>query len=347
MRYRIFGEKTGLRVSELVLGTAMFGTAWGYGSEPDEARSIMSRYMEEGGNFLDTAESYQFGQSEKILGECLETDRDAVVIASKYSIGSSESLALAMVGNSRKAMVQAVEGSLKRLKTDRIDIYCVHLSDGVTPMEEIARGFDDLVRSGKILYGALSNFPAWRVATGAVTADLRGWAPIAGIQVEYSLLQRTAEIELLPMAEALGMGVMGWSPMAGGLLTGKYRTGGASRATRMKYGLVHEGEERNDAILDVLVAVAKEIGVTPGQVALAWVNSRGIFPVIGSRTVEQMEENLSAVNVKLSEIQNRRLEAATAFHTIHPHDGLASAGNRASISGGLWDHIDQPKRTVA
>ena len=347
MRYRIFGEKTGLRVSEMVLGTAMFGTAWGYGMETGEAWRILDRYVESGGNFIDTAESYQFGESETAIGEFLGADRDAIVLASKYSIGSSASLALAAVGNSRKAMVQAVEASLKRLKTDRIDVYFAHLSDGATPMDEIARGFDDLIRSGKILYGGLSNFPAWRVAVGAVTADLRGWAPISAVQLEYSLLQRTTEIEMLPMAEGLGLGVMGWSPMAGGLLTGKYREGESGRATEQKESVLHEGDARTDAILDVLYEISQELEVQPGQVALAWVSAKGVFPIIGSRTVAQIEENLSAATIRLSPDQTQRLDAVSAVTLAHPHDLINSPANQASITGGLHDEIDPPARTVA
>lgn len=229
MRYKIFGEKTGLKVSELALGTGMFGTGWGYGAQPDEVQQMLERYMDAGGNFIDTSESYQFGESEELIGKFIAKDRDSVVLATKYSLGSSASHSLTRVGNSRKSMVQAVEASLKRLGTDRIDLYFAHMEDRVTPVEEIVRGFDDLVRAGKIIYGGLSNFPAWRTATAATLADLRGWSPVSAIQVEYSLLERTTESEVLPMAEGLGIGVMGWSPMAGGLLTGKYRNGETGR----------------------------------------------------------------------------------------------------------------------
>ncbi len=200
MRYRIFGQRTGLKVSELALGTGMFGTAFGYGAGPDEVRDILRGYAEAGGNFIDTADNYQLGQSETLIGEFGAPHRDDFIIASKYSRGAVAAPSLAVLGNNRKAMVQSVEASLKRLKTDRIDLYFVHMDDGVTPVDELARGLDDLVRAGKIVYGGLSNFPAWRVATAARTADLRGWAPIAAIQLEYSLIQRTTERELLPMA---------------------------------------------------------------------------------------------------------------------------------------------------
>lgn len=204
MRYRIFGERTGLKVSEIVLGAGMFGTAFGYGAPQDEVRRLLQGYVEAGGNFIDTADNYQLGESERLIGEFIAQRRDDFVIASKFSRGATRAPALAALGNNRKAMVQSVEDSLKRLKTDRIDVYFVHMDDGVTPVDEIARGLDDLVRAGKIIYGGLSNFPAWRVATAANTADLRGWAPIAAIQIEYNLLERTPERELLPMADGFG-----------------------------------------------------------------------------------------------------------------------------------------------
>ena len=221
MRYKIFGERTGLKVSELALGTGMFGQTWGYGATPEEAKRIIEGFADAGGNFIDVADNYQHGVSETTIGEVIASNRDDFVIASKFTRGASGNPAVARLGNNRKNMVQSVEASLKRLKTDRIDLYFAHMDDFVTPMEEIARGLDDLVRAGKVVYGGLSNFPAWRVATAANSADLRGWTPITAIQIEYSLLQRTPERELLPMAEGFGLGVMGWSPMAAGILTGK------------------------------------------------------------------------------------------------------------------------------
>lgn len=220
MRYKTFGRRTGLRVSELALGTGNFGTGWGYGAEREEAQAVFEAYVAAGGNFIDTAHSYQLGQSEKLVGQFIAADRDHFVVATKYTLGSGGADGLSRTGNSRKNLVRSVEESLKRLNTDRIDLYWAHMADGMTPMEEILRGFDDLVRAGKILYAGLSNFPAWRVARADLLADLRGWAPVAGIQIEYSLAERTADRELLPMAEALGLGVALWSPLGGGVLTG-------------------------------------------------------------------------------------------------------------------------------
>jgi aryl-alcohol dehydrogenase-like predicted oxidoreductase len=200
MRYKLFGRGTGLRVSELALGCGTFGTRWGYGSEPEEARRVFDGYVEAGGNFLDTADSYQVGQSEELVGQFIAGRRDDFVLATKFTLGIRPDSSLLAVGNSRKNMVRSVEASLKRLNTDRVDLYWVHMPDAVTSSEEIVRGLDDLVRSGKVLYVGLSDFPAWRVARAATIAELRGWAPIVGLQIEYSLVERTPDRELLPMA---------------------------------------------------------------------------------------------------------------------------------------------------
>jgi len=183
MKYKIFGRRTGLRVSELALGAGNFGTRWGHGAERAEAKKVFDAYVEAGGNFIDTADSYQFGESEELVGDFIAADRDYFVLATKYTLGTTATDGISRTGNSRKNMVRSVEGSLKRLKTDRIDLYWAHFADGVTPMEEIVRAFDDLVRSGKILYAGLSNFPAWRISRADLLAELRGWAPIAGIQI--------------------------------------------------------------------------------------------------------------------------------------------------------------------
>src|SRR5918995_6625904 len=184
MRYKIFGRRAGLRVSEVALGAANFGTRWGHGAERDGAKKVFDAYVEAGGNFIDTADTYQFGESEELVGEFIAADRDYFVLATKYTLGTTATDGISRTGNSRKNMIRSVEGSLRRLKTDRIDLYWAHFADGVTPMEEIVRGFDDLVRAGKILYAGLSNFPAWRISRAATIAELRSFTPIAGLQVE-------------------------------------------------------------------------------------------------------------------------------------------------------------------
>lgn len=343
MNYRLFGTKTGLWVSELALGTAMFGTASGYGAEPAEARRIWDGYVAAGGNFIDTSDAYQAGEAERLIGQFLAGNRGDFVLASKYTRGPAAAPALAQVGNHRKAMKQAVEASLQRLNTDYLDLYLAHLPDGVTPVEEIARGFEDLVRAGKILYGGLSNFPAWRVATAATLAELRGWAPLVGIQVEYSLVARTAERELLPMAEGLGLGVMGYSPLGGGLLTGKYRQGETGRVTLM--GGSSAPAAHTDPVLDALLAVAQELGATPGQVATAWAKVQGVVPIIGARTYPQLAEQLGAANLLLSAEQVQRLGAVSAVPLGYPHELLAA--QRGTLTGNRATQVAWPPRTVA
>lgn len=344
MNYQLFGSKTGLWVSELALGTSMFGTATGYGAEPAEARRIWEGYVAAGGNFIDTSDAYQRGESETLLGKFMGADRGDFVLASKYTRSTNPTAAIGQLGNHRKAMRQAVEASLKRLRTDYLDLYLVHLPDDVTPIAEIARGFEDLVQAGKILYGGFSNFPAWRVATAVTLAELRGWAPLVGIQVEYNLLQREAERELLPMAAALGLGVLGYSPLAGGALTGKYRQGATGRGT-VWAGSVRAAQV--DPILDVVIAVAQEIEVTPGQVATAWAKAQGVLPLIGARTRAQLDEQLVAARVVLSLEQQQRLNDASAIALGYPHDVLMDAARRAMLSGNRADQLTGPMWPVA
>jgi aryl-alcohol dehydrogenase-like predicted oxidoreductase len=285
MRYRIFGEHSGLRVSELVLGAGMFGTRWGHGAQPDESRQIIEAYAEAGGNFIDTANGYQFGESEEILGDVLQGRRDDFVLATKYTAGE------------------------------------------VTPTEEIVRGFDDLVRAGKILYAGLSDFPAWRVARAATIAELRGAVRIAGLQIEYSLVERTAEHELLPAGQALGLGTVAWSPLGGGLLTGKYRKEGETGRREGMGGRVFQQENspQRTAIVDAVLAVAKERGVTPGEVAIAWVAAKGAIPIIGPRTLGQLTENLAAAELSLSSDEVAKLDAVSAISPIFPYTVIEGA----------------------
>src|SRR5262245_16936576 len=340
MRYRLFGRGTGLRVSELALGCGAFGTRWGYGAEPEEARRIFDRYAETGGNFIDTADTYQAGQSEELLGAFLAGQRDQFVVASKFTLGVRPDAGLLAVGNNRLAMVRSAEASLKRLNTDRIDLYWVHMPDGVTAMEEIVRGLDDLVRAGKIVYAGLSDFPAWRVARAATVAELRGWAPIAALQIEYSLVERTPERELLPMAAGFGLGTVGWSPLGGGLLTGKYRRGETGRAQGLGRVIHGETDARKTAVVDAVLAIADEAGASPGQVAIAWVLEKGVLPIIGPRTPAQLADNLGALQLVLTPDQIARLDAASAAPLGFPHELLADPGTRARLAGGQSDSVE-------
>ncbi len=350
MRYTVFGRHTGLRVSELALGTGNFGTGWGHGAERDEARQIFDGYVEAGGNFLDTANGYQAGQSEVLLGEFIAAERDHFVVATKYTMGTTPAAGISHTGNNRKNMIRSVEESLKRLGSEHIDLFWAHISDGLTPMEEILRGFDDLVRAGKILYGGLSNFPAWRIARADTLAELRGQARIAGIQVEYSLAERSADRELLPMAEALGLGITAWSPLGGGFLTGKYRTAGDDNRAAKLGMLVHaETSARETAILDTLLAIAQEQGATPTHIAIAWLrykaarSSTGLIPILGSRTREQLDGTLGALQVALADEQAMRLDAASAIALGVPHVQVAETFER--LNGGR--ELDVPKVPVA
>ncbi len=338
MRYRILG-RSGLRVSTFALGTGNFGKGWGYGTEAAEARKIFDSYRSAGGNFIDTADQYQFGQAETMLADFIGKERDDIVLATKYSLGATHGAGLQHTGNSRKAMVQSVEASLKRLKTDRIDLLWVHMPDGVTPIEEIARGLDDLSRAGKILYGGLSDFPAWRCATAVTLAELRGWAPVIAVQMEYSLVERTAERELLPMTAAFGLAPVIWSPLGGGLLTGKYRKGEQGRAQGLGAVIQHEDDERRAATLDAVEAIAGELGVSPGQVAIAWVLSRGVLPILGPRTPEQFADNLAAADVHLSAAQLLRLDEVSATPLGFPHEVVAKTA--AVLAGSKPELIDR------
>ena len=308
MKYIPFG-KTGLRVSQVALGTGNFGTGWGYGADPDTAASIFNAYDEAGGNFIDTADVYQFGQSEELLGKLLQGRRENFVLATKFTSGSVPNANRLVTGNSRKAMIASVEASLKRLKTDRIDIYWAHHPDEITPTEEIIRGFEDLARTGKILYAGLSNFSAWRLSRAVTMAELLHTVPIAAAQFEHSLVRREPETDLLPASLALGLGVTTWSPLGGGMLTGKYRQGAKGRAEGFG-GRVFQAEnsqQRSD-ILDTVIAIADELNISPSQVAIAWAGSHDTMPIIGPRSLAQLTDNLSALLVNLSSEQLDRLD---------------------------------------
>jgi len=323
MKHLLLGTRTGLHVSDLVLGTALLGRAAGYGPDPDTAARIVRDYLDAGGNAIDTSDAYLAGESERTVGACIRDRRDDVVLISKYGRTPRSQPGPAASGAARKVMVQSVEASLRRLGTDRIDVYLLHLDDGIAPVDELARGFDDLVRAGKIVHGGVSNMPAWRAAAITATADARGWSPIAALQVEYSLLERTAERELLPMARALGLGVLGYSPLASGVLTAKYRAGERGRATERPATVFHADDGRSTQILDAVVAVAAELAAPPGQVAIAWSIAQGVFPIIGPRTPEQLADNLAAAALALSPSQLVRLDASSRTLPGYPHEQLA------------------------
>ncbi len=343
MRYRLLG-KSGLRVSELCLGTMTFGEDWGWGSSKDESRQIFDAFFEAGGNFIDTANVYTNGTSETLLGEFLKGDRARAVLATKYTNAMPGADPNAG-GNHRKNMVQAVEASLKRLQTDYIDLYWLHIWDRMTPIEEVMRAFDDLVRQGKVLYVGVSDMPAWVVARANTLAELRGWSPFVGLQVEYSLIERTVERELLPMASSLGIGMTAWSPLASGILTGKYAEGKADADARMNSEMMKgfvQDRERTKAIVAEVLGIAREVGRSPAQVALAWLRQRPwpVIPIIGARRLEQFRDNLACLDLTLDPAQLARLDAASRFDLGFPHDFYEIEMVKALVYGGLRDKLD-------
>jgi len=296
---------SGLRVSPFCLGAMTFGEDWGWGSSAADSDAIIARFLERGGNFIDTANVYTKGHSEKIIGDVIGRDRrrrDRVVIATKF-FGNLHPGDPNGGGAGRKAMVASCEQSLRRLQTDYIDLYWMHAWDRFTPIDETMRALDDLVASGKVRYIGFSDTPAWKVAQAQTLASLRGWTPLIALQIEYSLLERTVEGELIPMALELGLGVTPWSPLRGGALSGKYTrenaaTVKADRGERVTTAL----GDKAYAIIDELIRIAKERSTTPAAVALAWVRSRpGVAStIIGARRLDQLEQNLAALDVTLA-----------------------------------------------
>ncbi|PHN68529.1 MULTISPECIES: aldo/keto reductase [Pseudomonas syringae group] len=333
MKYKTFG-KTGLSVSQIALGTGNFGTGWGYGADPVVSEAMFNTYAEAGGNFIDTADIYQFGQSEELLGTLLQGRRDDFVLATKFTNGASANPGRLTTGNSRKAMVSSVEASLKRLKTDRIDLYWAHHPDAVTPIEEILRGLEDLARAGKILYAGLSNFPAWRLARAVTLADISRTLPIAAAQFEHSLVHRQPETDLFQASHALGLGVVTWSPLGGGMLTGKYRQGEKGRAEGFG-GKVFQPENsaQRTLILDTVLDIAAELGVSASQVAIAWAGTHGAIPIIGPRSQEQIGDNLGALALTLADEQIQRLDAVSSLDpTAAPRSAVDwSDGTRTRV----------------
>ncbi|AJT69994.1 hypothetical protein T261_8401 [Streptomyces lydicus] len=340
--YRLLG-RSGLRVSPLALGTMTFGADWGWGADTDEARKLFEIYVERGGNFIDTASMYTNGSSERLLGEFTCDNRESLVLATKYTSlrrpGDPNS-----GGNHRKSMFASVESSLRQLNTDYLDLLYLHVWDFLTPVDEILRGLDDLVRQGKVLYVAISDTPAWQVSRMQTIADLRGWSPLVALQIEYSLIERTVERDLVPMAREMGLGVIAWSPLAGGVLTGKYGRAdlseqpvAASREGTRKDLALAQGHltERGLAIADVVKEIAAQLGKTPSQVALAWTlqNPDVTAPIVGARTSAQLEDNLGALDIAFDAAHLARLNEASAIGLGFPHEFLAR--NRSAMFGGL------------
>jgi len=324
--YRLLG-RSGLRVSPLSLGTMTFGSDWGWGADDAEARRIFDAYVDRGGNFIDTSVNYTNGASERILGRFAKDKRERLVLATKFTM-ARDPANINSGGNHRFNLVRSVEASLRQLDTDRIDLLYVHAWDFTTRPDELMRSLDDLVRAGKVLYLGICNTPAWRVAELQTLADLRGWSPLVALQIEYSLVERTVEHELLPMAQAMGLGVLPWSPLGGGILTGKYSSADLSdensaEVASSRKGVIASTGHLNQRALDIAAVVgevAAEVGASRSQVAIAWTLAHPaiVSPIIGARTLAQAQDNLGALEVVLGEDQLARLDAASAPAPIFP-----------------------------
>jgi aryl-alcohol dehydrogenase-like predicted oxidoreductase len=338
--YKLLG-RSGLRVSELCLGTMTFGEEWGWGASREESRRIFDAFAERGGNFVDTANRYTEGTSERLVGEFVAADRAHFVVATKYTLTMDRSDPN-FSGNHRKNMMQSVEASLRRLGTDYIDLYWMHAWDGTTGIDEVMRGFDDLVTQGKILYAGASDAPAWIVSAANTLADLRGWAPFVALQIEYSLIERTVERELLPMARAYDLAVTPWSPLGSGMLTGKYASpaDAGSRERRISAGS-YRLTERNFAIARVVRETAAALGCTPSQVALAWLRRQPgvVIPILGARWRSQMEDCLGCLDVSLPDDAAAKLDVASAIEPGFPHDFLARTPIREIVYGANPERI--------
>jgi len=334
MKYRLFG-KSGLRVSQICLGTMTFGTEWGWGADWEESKNIFETYANEGGNFLDTANRYTEGTSEKYLADLISNDRDHFVLATKYSLKDRNGDPN-FVGNHRKNMMRSVQDSLKRLKTDHIDLLWVHAWDFFTPEQEVMRGLDDLISRGLVHYIGISDTPAWVVAKCNTMADLMGWTAFTGLQVEYNLLQRTAERDLFPMAKSLQLTVTPWGPLAGGVLTGKYLKNDPGRIAETSV----RRNEKNTLIVKELMSVAEAKVCTETQVALAWMmqHQPGCIPIVGARKAAHLKDSLGSVNQVLSADELERLNNISKIELGFPHDFLAADAIKDVLYGGTFDN---------
>jgi aryl-alcohol dehydrogenase-like predicted oxidoreductase len=347
MRYKLLG-KSGLRVSELCLGAMTFGEDWGEflrGASKEESKEIFDLFVEAGGNFIDTANNYQNGTSEKYVGEFIASERHKFVLATKYTLTTDPNDPNAS-GSHRKNLRQSVDASLKRLQTDYIDLLWVHAWDYMTPIEELMRSLDDMISSGKVLYVGMSDAPAWVVARANTTSELHGWSPFIGLQIMYSLIERTPERELLPMACDLDIGVTAWSPLGGGVLSGKYNKEIQEQKrfdlnNPMTSGFV---SEKNLSIANEVQVIAKEINKTPSQVALSWLRHQRdkgiIIPIVGARTQEQMKDNLGSLDLDLSSDQLKRLDGISKIELGFPHDFLSSSMVKSLLYGNTYSSID-------
>lgn len=328
---------SGLRISEFCLGTATFGEdVWGAGRQ--ECSLIFEAYLEAGGRFIDVSNTYGGGRSEEIVGDLVATCRDELVIGTKFTAITRPGDPNAW-GNHRKSLRQSLNTSLRRLKTDYVDILWMHAWEGLTPLDEIMRALDDEIRSGKVLYVGVSNTPAWAIARANTLAELKGWSPFVGLQTEYSLVSRTPEHELIPMAQHLGLRVLAWSPLAGGLLAGGYTNENRVTGTRYRY---EDVPPRRLEIAQAVAAIAKAIGEPSAAVAFAWLRQRPVpvIPMLGARTSDQMKDLLGLLNLSLSMDCLRQLDDLTAPSPIMPHESLNTSAVQMYFHGGVRDFVD-------
>jgi aryl-alcohol dehydrogenase-like predicted oxidoreductase len=352
MRFKLLGN-SGLRVSELCLGTMTFGEDWGWGAGKDDCRRMFDLFLDAGGNFVDTANLYTNGTSESFCGEFMQGRRERIVLATKYTNAPIAGNDPNAGGNQRKSMFQAIEGSLRRLKTDYIDLYWLHIWDQMTPAEEVMRGFDDLVRQGKVLYCGVSDAPAWWVSRANAIADLRGWSPFVALQIEWNLVERTVERELTAMARALGLAITPWSPLASGVLTGKYtnrdgtpkKAGEATRYTSEMgeaFGAITPQKHR---VAAAVLQVAQESGHSAAQVALNWLRRQAaprspVVPILGARKLSQLQDNLDCLKWELSDEHLHRLNEVSAVEPGFPTEFYQREVVRTFVYGGTRDLID-------
>lgn len=336
MNYRLLGN-TGLRVSEIALGTMTFGTEAGWGADRETSQQMYDAFIKAGGNFIDTAnEIYTGGTSEKFVGEFIKSERDSIVLGTKYTDampGTDPNRA----GNSRKSMMQSLHRSLKRLDTEYIDIFWLHSWDFMSPVEEVMRSLDDMVKQGKVLYLGVSDAPAWVISKANMYARQNGLTPFEASQIEYSLIQRTGERELLPMAKDEGMTTLAWSPLSSGILTGKYNTDDEKGNRRLDISEFAALSERNLGIAAKVIEIARKNEVSPAIVAISFVKQQGLIPILGGTKLHHIESNLESIDFELNPNDMALLTAESTIEMGFPHDFLKAT--QAVTYGGQLENI--------
>jgi aryl-alcohol dehydrogenase-like predicted oxidoreductase len=336
MNYKLLG-KSGLRVSELALGTMTFGEEWGWGSDKKESKKVFDSYANAGGNFIDTANRYTEGTSEKFVGEFVASDRGHFVVATKYTLHTRRDDPN-YSGNHRKNMMRSLDESLKRLNTDFVDLYWLHAWDYTTPEEEILRALDDMVRAGKILYIGISDTPAWIVSRMNAISELRGWSQFVALQIKYSLLERTVERELLPMARKLDLAVTPWAVIGGGILSGKYNKNKNEEGRAQLHKSLKEDHLK---IAEEVIKIGDQAGCSPSQVAINWVRQQPgvIIPIIGAKTESQLKDNIDCMKFNLNDEQLNKLNEKSKIDLGFPHNFLSSENIRDIVFGGTYNKI--------